>query len=665
MGAGPALSPFLYMKKTLLFGLLAILFYNCKKEDPPVEPGLLQLTSIRIGTTDLNAQQAPEDVPVNKGIIISFALPLNTETAGNHIKLEKAPGEAVPLTFSFLDGDKTISVSFSGELEHFTSYKIIIGEVAAKTGEVFPGATYQFKTLKDIFILESVTLNGRNLMTTGRVFDVAPDMTLEATFSDSLTAGLVLADFLRIGGLDLSYQLSTDQKTVQIKTVTPGAYLKKYNFIVGKDLISKNNKAFEGFTREFYTRLDSTYKFPVITDDELLTKVQSQTFKYFWDFGHPVSGLARERNTTGETVTTGGSGFGIMAILAAIQRGFITRQEGIDRIFTITGFLKTADRFHGVWPHWLNGTTGKVIPFSPDDDGADLVETAFLMQGLLTVRSYLDTTVVTEKELSATITQLWEEVEWDWFTQGGQDVLYWHWSPNVGWQKNHKIQGWNEALIVYVLAAASPTHSINQTVYTNGWARGGAMQNGRTFFSYPLPLGPNMGGPLFFSHYSFLGLDPRNLKDQYADYWTQNVNHALINRAYCIDNPSNFVGYGPQCWGLTASDNESGYSAHAPDNDKGVITPTAALSSFPYTPTESMGALHHFYYLLGDWLWGPYGFYDAFNLTAQWTAGSSLAIDQGPIIVMIENYRTGLLWDLFMANPEIAAGLDKLGFTSY
>ncbi len=167
---------------------------------------------------------------------------------------------------------------------------------------------------------------------------------------------------------------------------------------------------------------------------------------------------------------------------------------------------------------------------------------------------------------------------------------------------------------------------------------------------------------LYFTHYSFLGLDPRNLQDDLANYWEQNVNHTLINRAYCIDNPKNFIGYCDDSWGLTASDNPWGYNAHSPTNDLGVVTPTAAISSIPYTPVESMNAIRHFYYILGDKLWGDYGFYDAFNITEGWWANSYIAIDQGPIICMIENYRTNLLWDLFMSCPEVRNGLDKLGF---
>ena len=328
----------------------------------------------------------------------------------------------------------------------------------------------------------------------------------------------------------------------------------------------------------------------------------------------------------------------------------------------MVGFLETCDRYHGVWPHWLNGTTGEVVPFSPKDNGADLVETAFMVQGLITVRQYLNGSNIFEKALMDRINTLWLEVEWDWFTRGGEDLLYWHWSPDFEWEMNMGIRGHNETLIVYVLAASSLSHSIDSTVYHKGYAKDGEIRNGDSFYNIKLPLGEDLGGPLFFTHYSFLGLDPRNLEDRYANYWEQNVNHSKINREYCLENPREYTGYGKDCWGLTASDNHQGYSAHSPNNDLGVITPTAALSSIPYTPENSKKTLRHFYYEYGSNLWGKYGFHDAFNLTEDWWADSFLAIDQGPIIIMIENYRTGLLWDLFMSAPEVRTGLDRLGF---
>ncbi|MCM5527866.1 glucoamylase family protein [Parasegetibacter sp. NRK P23] len=413
------------------------------------------------------------------------------------------------------------------------------------------------------------------------------------------------------------------------------------------------------------TGIDSSDKFPRISSDQLLTLVQQQTFKYFWDFGHPVSGMARERNTSGDLVTSGGSGFGAMAIVTGVSRGFITRQQGVERLQKMVGFLKnTVVKYHGAFPHWINGNTGATIPFSAKDDGADLVETALLMQGLLTARQFFNGADAGETTLRNDINTIWNGIEWNWFRKNNEDVLYWHWSPNFGWEMNLPIKGWNESLIVYALAAASTTHTIPKSVYDAGWAGNGAMRNGQTYFETQLPLGPAFGGPLFFSHYSFLGINPNGLSDTYARYDTQNVRHARINYQYCISNPKNYYGYSADCWGLTASDIPSGYSASSPANDLGVIAPTAALASFPYTPEASMKALEFFYYKLGDKLWKEYGFVDAFSLNEPWFANSFLAIDQGPIIIMIENYRTGLLWDLFMSAPEVKAGLKKLGFSA-
>jgi hypothetical protein len=406
-----------------------------------------------------------------------------------------------------------------------------------------------------------------------------------------------------------------------------------------------------------------------LSDTALLELVQKQTFKYFWDFSHPVSGLARERSNVAyeygsEVVTTGGSGFGIMSVIVAAERGWIKRDTAARFLLKLVSFLSKANSYHGAFPHWLNGATGQTIPFSRKDDGADLVETSYLFQGLLCARQYFSGDNRIERDLRNRINWLWNDIEWNWFTKGGEEVLYWHWSPNNGWAMNFPIRGFNECLIVYVLAASGEHYPVSSAVYHRGWAQSNFFKNGKTFYNIQLPLGFDYGGPLFFSQYSFLGLDPRGLKDRYADYWEQNKAHTLINRAYCIDNPKKWKGFGENCWGLTASDSWVGYAAHSPTEDLGVITPTAALSAFPYTPQFSMQALKHFYNDLGDKIWGEYGFIDAFSESKDWYAKSNLAIDQGPIIVMIENYRTGLLWNLFMSCPEVQHGLQKLGFES-
>lgn len=400
------------------------------------------------------------------------------------------------------------------------------------------------------------------------------------------------------------------------------------------------------------------------TDSAFLDMVQAYTFRYFWEFAHPVSGLIRERNRSGRLVTMGGSGFGIMAILVGIHRKFISRKEGFERINQIVNFLEIADRFKGVFPHWMDGSTGKVIPFSPDDDGGDLVETSFLFQGLLTAREYFNQDTPEEDLLRIKITNLWEAVDFNWYRKQTQKVLFWHWSPTHEFKKDHEIRGWNEAMIIYLLGIASPTHTIPPSLYHDGWANSNRFLNGAIHYNTKLPLGPRLGGPLFFAHYSFIGFDPRGIRDQYTNYFIQNRNHTLINRGFCIENPNSFIGYGPNAWGLTASDDPDGYLAHAPgtNRDNGTISPTAAISSIPYTPSESMAAMRNFYENEGEKLWGPMGFFDAYNPTRNWVANSYLAIDQGPIICMIENYRSGLLWNYFMQNEEITVALDKIGF---
>lgn len=398
-----------------------------------------------------------------------------------------------------------------------------------------------------------------------------------------------------------------------------------------------------------------------VEDKKLLDQVQRETFNYFWDFAHPASGMARERTTSGDLVTSGGSGFGIQAIVVGTHRNFITRPQAVDRLLKITNFLSTADRFHGVWSHWINGNTGKVIAFSQKDNGGDVVETSFLMNGLLTARAYFNGSDPKEVELRNKITQLWETVEWDWYASRGDNKLYWHWSPNYGWDMNMPISGWNESLIAYVLALASPTHPISANVYHTTWTRNGSFQNGANYEGYKLDLGPAFGGPMFFAHYSFISLDPRQLQDQYANYWMQNVKHTLINRSYSIHTAPKNYGYFASLWGLTASDTYNGYTAHSPTNDNGTMSPTAALGSFPYTPYYSMQVLRYLYKNLNSTMIGNYGPYDAYNKEKNWVGTQNLAIDQGPIVTMIENYRSGLLWSLFTNLPEIQTGLAKVG----
>jgi len=518
------------------------------------------------------------------------------------------------------------------------------------------------------FNLSLLSVNGATSQTIYRGVPVAPSIAFKFSTKidrNSVAGSITLKDNT---GNAINYVINYDNDSMFLITPSlPLTYLAKYILSISAGLKSTAGGNLNSSSEiSFITELDASDKFQRISDGALLDLIQTQTLKYFTDFAHPVSGMARERNSSGDVVTTGGTGFGVMSIISGVSRNFISRTDGLNLITKIVHFLKTkCTPYHGAFAHWINGSTGATVPFSQKDDGADLVETSYLMQGLLCARQYFNLNNTAETNLRDDINTLWNAVEWNWFRENNQNVLYWHWSPNYNWDMNFQIKGWNEALIVYALAASSNTDSIPRIVYHNGWASNGTIKNGNSYYGIQLPLGPPQGGPLFFAHYSFLGINPTGLSDAYANYFSQNTAHTLINYNYCKANPKNYYGYSDSCWGLTASDdNINNYSAHAPDNDDGVISPTAAISSLPYAPTESMNALKFFYYKLGDKIWKEYGFIDAFNLNDIWFANSFLAIDQGPEIIMIENYRSGLLWNLFMSCPEIKRGMKQLGFQS-
>lgn len=659
------------MEKWFRFScLLIILFlpWACKDDSPDPVTGTLQIIRARAGSSLLQSGQNVQNIPVASSFSIEFSSAVDTASARQNILLEKE-GEtgAVQVVFSFSNDNKTVVLTPTAHLDYLKTHRLVISEkLRGSNKETFPGIEFEFTTEQGRLLIQSITLNGLNLNSSAQLKNIAfDDIELIVRFNEALNPDNFQSAFSFFPAVNFSANLSEDRKTVILSNTDELEYYHNYRFIISSALTAADGYSFSGFLKHFVTGLDPRPKFPTLSDEELLTLVQHQTFKYFWDFAHPVSGLARERNTSGNTVTLGGSGFGVMAILVGIERGFITRLEGVSRLAQIVDFLTTADRFHGAWPHWMNGNTGQTIAFSAKDDGGDLVETSFMAAGLLTVRQFLDAESTVENNLINKINHLLETIEWDWYSRG-QDVLFWHWSPNFGWDMNMQVRGYNEALITYFMAATSNTFPVAASVYHNGWARNGSIVNGQSYYGIQLPLGFPYGGPLFFAHYSFLGLNPQNLSDQYANYWTQNVNHTLINRQHCIVNPFSHVGYSADSWGLTASDDPWGYLAHEPTSarDNGTITPTAALSSMPFTPEESMQALRHFYYVLGDKLWGPYGFYDAFNPGEGWWANSYLAIDQGPMVVMIENYRSGLCWGLFMSAPEVQEAMDKLGFNN-
>ena len=518
------------------------------------------------------------------------------------------------------------------------------------------------------FSIIGIKINDAGPANTNTFYNVNYNPVIKINFSAPVDHSTVSSNFIFTPAVPFTASYSNNDSTIAIQPNAALAPLSKYRITVLTALRSQQNANLSPQGNvDFITQIDSTDKFPQLSDSVLLDLVQRQTFTYFWDFGHPVSGMARERNSSGNLVTTGGTGFGIMALPVAIKRNFISRAQGLARALQIVNFCKNSCiTYHGAFAHWIDGATGATIPFSSQDNGADIVETAYLMEGLLTVRQYFNSaTDANEIDLRTKINQLWDAVEWNWFRNANENVLYWHWSPDQNFVINAQVRGWNEALITYVLAASSRTDSIAKIIYDNGWAGNGSIRNNNSYYGYILPLGPSNGGPLFFEHYSFIGINPNGLNDVYANYQTQTTNHTKINYEYCKANPHGWNGYSNLCWGLTASDiPNNGYNANEPNNDPGVIAPTAALSSMPYTPFESMNALKFFYYKLGDKLWGQYGFYDAFKLSDPWFANSTLAIDQGPIIVMIENYRSAMLWNLFTSAPEIKNGMRRLGFTA-
>jgi hypothetical protein len=655
------------MKFHAIIGLLIIIllmfFSSCKKKMANSSESLI-VEHVKDGNTELTIQGPNFNIPVDSSISITFNASLDTNTVRKSLFLKRNGNTDVLIGIAYSNIYQTVTITPASPLDPLTNHILQIGAtLTGSAGEGFAGTNYSFTTINRKLTLKSVTLNGTEFLTHKNLTNIDwQHIDIELLFSDPLDSSNYKSCFSLSSSSHLSLSLSDSSRKISITNTSPLPDYTLIWFTVSGNLKSTKGFAFDGFVNSFYTSLDSTYKFPPLSDDALLTLVQQQTLKYFVDFAHPACGMARERNTSGDVVATGGSGFGVMALVVGINRGFITRDQGLAQFGKILTFLETCDRFHGAWPHWLNGNTGKVVPFGAKDDGGDLVETSYMVMGLYTMRQYLDSTNAAEKLLINRINTLTAAVEYDWYTQG-QNVLYWNWSPDYGFAVNVKIQGYNETLITYVVAASSTTHPVSAAVYHQGYAQNGAIKNGNTYYGITLPLGQPYGGPLFFTQYTYLGLDPRNLSDIYANYWTQNVNQSLINYSYCVANPKKYIGYNASSWGLTASDDPVAYTAHSPTNDDGVITPTAAVSSLPYTPFQSTNAIRNFYYILGNRLWGQYGYYDAFDVSASWWASSYIAIDEGPIVGMIENYRTQLLWTLFMSSPEVKASLTKLGFT--
>jgi len=401
--------------------------------------------------------------------------------------------------------------------------------------------------------------------------------------------------------------------------------------------------------------------------ESLLDIVQRRTLAYFVDGAHPLSRLPFDRRLTygrprSDIVSIGGVGFSFMALVVGTCRGWISRKQATEQIQAMLSFLGRAPRFRGAFSHFIDGSNGSLVPFSRYDDGGDLVETSLLLQGMICAKEFFDGHCEEEQVIRQMASTIIDTVEWSWYSpERGRPSLYWHWSPNHGWKLNTPITGWNEALITYVLAAGSIAHPIDPDCFHCGWTNAGQFINGRSFYGVTLPVGVDFGGPLFLSQYSFCGLDPRRLGDNYLVYGNQVAAHAQINYRHCKANPAGHYGYGDFGWGLSASHGPEGYAVSSPASDLGILTPSAALAAFPFLPEEAEEALRGFLQYAEGRAFGRYGFVDSFSPPRHWISRTYLAINQGPTIAMIENYRSGLLWRLFMQAPEVKRGLRRLG----
>jgi hypothetical protein len=402
----------------------------------------------------------------------------------------------------------------------------------------------------------------------------------------------------------------------------------------------------------------------VLDDGAFLDLVQHTAFDYFWYETNPQNGLVKDRSSYTSLSSIAAVGFGLSALTVGIDRGWISREVGRARVLTTLTFLwnsphgpeADATGYNGFYYHFLDMQTGR----RDGDTELSTIDTALLLGGVLHVQEYFDQLDATEARIRTLADALYRRVDWPWMQVRSVKLCH-GWKPETGFLP-HDWGGYNEAMILYLLALGSPTFPISPQAWT-AWTSSYDWQThyGQAFVVFP---------PLFGHQYSHVWVDFRNIQDTYMrakglDYFENSRRATLANRAYAIANPHGWADYGENVWGLTASDIPSSYSARGappPERDDGTITPTAAGGSFAFTPHESLAALRHMYATYRTQIWGPYGFKDAFNPSMKWFATDYLGIDQGPIVLMIENYRSGRIWHVFMQHPAIQRGLEHAGF---
>jgi hypothetical protein len=414
--------------------------------------------------------------------------------------------------------------------------------------------------------------------------------------------------------------------------------------------------------------------------DKLMNDEQEAAVRFYVDEALPASGLSPEgRPGWGPTITAiGASGMGIENIIVGVERGFIPRQEGLDLILRQLRFLDTkAEKQKGAFGHWMDDGSGEIKPFMNPGTSVDLVETAFLIEGVIIAREYFKGDTPEEKELREIANRLSANVEWDkfmaraekdpsnpkktnWVHETNAPVMIWHWHPVDGFS-DVPVKGFNEALMCYLLGIGSETHPINPQSYYEGWMdpqRG--LGKAREDFGIKHSLGYGVGWPLFFAHYTFIGYDPKQVSYDGKSYFDHFVDACRIQQLYAKSRAGEFKGF-DTLWGQAASLYPKGYRPNEPGpRDDGTIASTAALSSMPYLPEAVIPCMESMYLNYGDRLWGPYGFYNAINPTQNWVGQKYIGIELGPIAPMIENYRSGLFWKLFMQSPEARRAAKKI-----
>ena len=402
-----------------------------------------------------------------------------------------------------------------------------------------------------------------------------------------------------------------------------------------------------------------------LDDSTFLDLLQRSAINFFWQEANSSTGLIRDSSAPHVPSSTASVGFGITALCIGIDRGWLPRENVRQRILTTYRTLwKTPQGreaqgrcgYKGLYYHFLNMSTATREWNSELSD----IDTALLFAGILYGKEYFDGEHPDEVEIRALADSIYYRADWEWM-RNYQPGLTLEWTPERGFA-NGWWAGYNEMMIMYILGLGSPTHPLPEITWKN-WCSGYVWkaQYGYEYVNF---------APLFGHQFSHCWIDFRGIQDDYMrkkgiDYFENSRRATYAAQAYCIDNPKKWKGYGEFVWGITPSDGPNGYAARgAPpaENEDGTISPTAVGASIAFAPEICLPTLKYWYDTYRSLLWGAYGFRDAFNLQKNWWSSFVIGIDQGPIVIMIENYRSGKVWRTFMKNTDVRRGLHRAGF---